>query len=222
MANLKNTRISDTGFLQLPAGTTAQRPANPQPGMARVNTDIDNVIEFWNGDDWVIAGDDFNPIQATGGTVTDIIDNGKPYRVHTFTSTGTSLFTVLNQGTIGEVEYLICAGGGGGASDNAGGGGGGGVLSSQRSGSSPQPVSVQDYPVVVGSGGNSSGVSNSYQMTNGGDSSVFGLTAVGGGRGAAGQSGSPPSWKRWVRRRRSRRRSTGQRLWRNRNIWTRI
>jgi hypothetical protein len=46
---------------------------------------------------------------ATGGTVTDIVVDGVPYRVHTFTTSGD---LVVTQG--GEVEYLIVAGGGGG------------------------------------------------------------------------------------------------------------
>ena len=43
MAQLKNTTVSDTNFLQLPAGTTAQRPANPEAGMMRFNTDTGQV-----------------------------------------------------------------------------------------------------------------------------------------------------------------------------------
>jgi len=38
MAILKNTTINDTGFIQLPGGTTAQRPASPTVGMCRYNT----------------------------------------------------------------------------------------------------------------------------------------------------------------------------------------
>ena len=52
MAQLKNTIIDDTGFLQLPVGTTAQRPAEPQPGMWRFNT-TNNSIEFFNGTSWI-------------------------------------------------------------------------------------------------------------------------------------------------------------------------
>ena len=43
MATLKNTTIDDTGFIKLPVGTTAQRPASPVAGMVRYNTDIKNV-----------------------------------------------------------------------------------------------------------------------------------------------------------------------------------
>jgi hypothetical protein len=37
MASLKNTTINDTGFLQLPAGSNAERPTG-STGMVRVNT----------------------------------------------------------------------------------------------------------------------------------------------------------------------------------------
>jgi hypothetical protein len=49
MASLKNTVINDTGFLQLPAGNTAQRPT-PSNGMIRVNTNTTPyVLEIYNG-----------------------------------------------------------------------------------------------------------------------------------------------------------------------------
>ena len=49
MANLKNTTINDTGFLQLQKGTTAQRPSSPQNGYMRFNTDENNVEAYING-----------------------------------------------------------------------------------------------------------------------------------------------------------------------------
>jgi hypothetical protein len=60
MANLKNITINDTGFLQLPVGTTGQRSA-PTSGSFRLNQDK-NVVEYYNGNswannlDWVITG----------------------------------------------------------------------------------------------------------------------------------------------------------------------
>lgn len=51
MATLKNTIISDTGFLQMPSGTAAQRPASPSVGMVRYNSTF-NVTEYWAGDYW--------------------------------------------------------------------------------------------------------------------------------------------------------------------------
>jgi hypothetical protein len=52
MAILKNTTIDDTAALQLPVGTTAQRPSFPDNGMMRFNTTTGKV-EFWNGTAWV-------------------------------------------------------------------------------------------------------------------------------------------------------------------------
>jgi hypothetical protein len=55
MAILKNTTIDDTGFLQVPLGTTAERPASPIVGMMRWNTE-ENYLEFYNGEDWFEIG----------------------------------------------------------------------------------------------------------------------------------------------------------------------
>lgn len=51
MGSLKNTTINDTGFLQLPSGTTAQRPASPVNGMMRYNTTI-GQMETYTGGAW--------------------------------------------------------------------------------------------------------------------------------------------------------------------------
>ncbi len=49
MATLKNTIINDTGYLTLPAGTTAQRPA-ATTGMIRVNTNTTPyLLEVYTG-----------------------------------------------------------------------------------------------------------------------------------------------------------------------------
>ena len=53
MATLKNTTINDTGFLQLPAGNTAQRPGSPSTGMIRVNTNATPyLLEIYKGGAW--------------------------------------------------------------------------------------------------------------------------------------------------------------------------
>lgn len=49
MATLKNTTVNDTGFLTLPTGTTAQRPASPTNGMMRYNSSISSVEAYANG-----------------------------------------------------------------------------------------------------------------------------------------------------------------------------
>lgn len=52
MATLKNTTINDTGFLQIPAGSTAQRPAG-STGMIRVNTNTTPyVLEVFQAGVW--------------------------------------------------------------------------------------------------------------------------------------------------------------------------
>lgn len=51
MADLVDTTINDTGFMQIPAGTTAQRPASPVLGDFRYNT-TENYYEVWDGTEW--------------------------------------------------------------------------------------------------------------------------------------------------------------------------
>jgi hypothetical protein len=100
-------------------------------------------------------------VLATGGTITTCGN----YKIHTFTGPGT--FTVTCAGTpLGSttVDYLVVAGGGGGGNGKAGGAGAGGFRESVPSPAawtaSPLanpggalPVSVQGYPITVGSGG---------------------------------------------------------------------
>jgi len=50
MATLKNTNINQ-GSLELPSGTSAERPSSPQLGQVRYNTDK-KLVEFYNGDSW--------------------------------------------------------------------------------------------------------------------------------------------------------------------------
>ena len=55
MATLKNTTISDTGFLKIATGTTAQRPSSPVLGDFRYNTE-EELFEVYDGAEWVGAG----------------------------------------------------------------------------------------------------------------------------------------------------------------------
>ena len=110
-------------------------------------------------------------LKGSGGTITEITVSGTVYEVHSYTATGSSTFTPPSGAS--NVEYLVVGGGGGGgnSTDRTGGGGGaGGVLSGSSYG-----VTVQAYPVTVGTGG----LANTA-----GSNSVFAiLTANGGGRG---------------------------------------
>jgi hypothetical protein len=74
------------------------------------------------------------------------------------------------------IDVLIVGGGGGGGWSIGGGGGGGGVIYCEN-----MEVVTGTYQVVVGKGGIETGTS---EQSKGNDSSVFGLTAKGGGGGA--------------------------------------
>jgi hypothetical protein len=180
MAILKNTIINDTGFLQLPVGTTVQRPNTPTTGSIRVNSTTGRT-EYYNANTTTWENTRIpRGVTATGGNrVYDVEKNGIDYRVHIFTQE-TSTFSVT-QG--GEVEYLIVAGGGGGGSsptnnnDGCGGGGAGGLLTGILT------VTPQSYTITVGLGG--LGINSALTNgTNGNNSSAFGFTAIGGGGGA--------------------------------------
>jgi len=141
-----------------------------------------------------------NPyILATGGTITCDGD----YKIHTFTGPGT--FTVTNAGSPSgstTVDYLVIAGGGGGGDGRGGGGGAGGYRFSNGTasgcysagpaplGASALPVSVQGYPITVGSGG--AGATNNDCVGSNGNPSIFStITSAGGGRGGAVNPGAP-------------------------------
>ena len=119
----------------------------------------------------------YRPLQASGGTTSDILVNGRPFRVHRFLSTGSSTFTMHNQGNTEFIEYLVIGGGGGGGSRHGGGGGAGGVVSGSLT-----MDGTSQYGVTVGAGG-SGGVGNGTPSGSGGQSSFAGYLALGGGGG---------------------------------------
>ena len=169
--------FTSDGAITIPTGNTAQRPANAVNGMIRYNTEID-AIEYYDGgrSDWFTTSDTEIPVQATGGTVTDITQDGVDYRVHTFTSVGTSSFQVTYAPENAQVEYLVVAGGGGGG--YGGGGGAGGLINGT------EELNPQSYTVVVGDGGDgipSPRVDGNVSSNNGENSSFLGKTALGGG-----------------------------------------
>jgi hypothetical protein len=136
--------------------------------------------------------DAFRPIVATGGTITTPTINGIPYRVHTFSGSGTFSLAVSDPGSEASVEYLIVAGGGGGGGgDNetrpgGGGGGAGGLLT----GPTAIARTSASYTVRVGRGGDGS-IDRGIQ---GAISSFDTIVATGGGGGGSsgdigGQSG---------------------------------
>lgn len=118
------------------------------------------------------------PLDIAGGTIT----TPTGYKVATLTSSGT--LTVTGSGWLnGE---LVPAGGGG-ASVRAGGGGGG----------MPKHfriwVTPGVYAVVIGAGGLGASANNAPNPAqNGGDTTAFGITALGGGAGGAAFRASGP------------------------------
>ena len=121
-------------------------------------------------------------VNATGGTKVPYSESpdGRTYHIFTDADVGpATFFTVTSTG--GEtIEVLLVAGGGGGGpgGDSAGGGGGAGGLVYRHS----VPISAQAYPMVIGPGGSG--------KNNGGDTTGFSLTALGGGQGC-GREGVP-------------------------------
>jgi len=93
--------------------------------------------------------------------------------------------TLFNLNTMPEIDYLIVAGGGGGSAGKrlgaGAGGGAGGLL--QGSYNIISPNVTNSYNIVVGNGG-LGGISGGTTNTQGQNSIVFGLTAIGGGWGA--------------------------------------
>ena len=172
----KGIRQNTTEVTKIPVGTTAQRPANPEAGMIRFNTD-QGFVEWYDdvGDRW-LATSSFPGIVATGGTVTDIEQDGQLFRVHTFTSDGT--FDIARGG---EVECLVVGGGGGGGYTNGAGAGAGGLVFVPN-----ELVTAGSYEVLVGEGGDMSpDGSTSTDGFPGGDSQIFGIKGLGGGPGGS-------------------------------------
>ena len=71
-----NAKITSTGALILPVGTTAQRPSTPVVGMFRFNSTTDR-FEGYNGASWVILGSVLPTNEATdyGATTSTAVSN---------------------------------------------------------------------------------------------------------------------------------------------------
>jgi hypothetical protein len=116
---------------------------------------------------------------ATGGTVLpDLVLGTEKYRIHQFTTVGTTTFTV---NAACPMEVLIVAGGGGGGRGfkASGGGGGGGVINNKT-----QDLPAGSYTITVGSGGAAGAKGNNSVIAGNG----VNLVAIGGGRGGDGES----------------------------------
>ncbi len=161
---------SSTGYFDLPAGTTAQRPVSATAGAMRLNTET-NYLEIYNGTVWVQLQYAGAMVTATGGSVT-MVGN---YKLHTFTTSGS---LVISSAPIGAtIEVLTVGGGGGGSARHTGGGGAGGF----RYNSLFSAV-AGTYVVTVGAGGAGAGGSQQPDASSGSLSEIY-LTSGGTGSG---------------------------------------
>ena len=126
----------------------------------------------------------FHPY-AAGGTITDVTIGGITYRVHAFTTVGTSTLVLPETR---DCDVLLVAGGGGGGgvtgTGASGGGGAGGLVFNTYS-----ALQGQQYSIVVGDGGTAGGDALE-NGGNGGNTTGFGLTAEGGGGGGGSSDGT--------------------------------
>jgi hypothetical protein len=159
---------TSTGYFDLPAGTTAQRPSSPVAGMVRYNT-TESQYEVYIGSEWK-----YFSLTAYSYSAEYLVIAGG------------------GGGGTGQEPSTIGNGGGGGAggyrSSVAGQPSGGG-------GSAESALSLSSgttYTVTVGGGG-TRGIADTSIATNGTDSVFGSITSTGGGRGGsyAGGSGRP-------------------------------
>ena len=198
--------VKDYAYTFATNNLTVNRNGSPIGG----GSDTDTITYSTGGDfltfiyvdgtqGWVLTNDSTNIdstgaafIAATGGTETTCGD----YKIHTFTGPGT--FTVTSAGNSAgsdTVDYLVVAGGGGSGGDLAGGAGAGGYRFSDGTasgcysagpaplGASALPVSIQGYPITVGSGGALASSPNVSQGNPGVNSTFSTITSAGGGGG---------------------------------------
>jgi hypothetical protein len=182
MATLTTLTVNDTGYLRIPQGTTAQRPASPQAGMLRYNTDY-SVNEYYNGTAWVSLNGAI--ANATGGTATGTTGTASigGSKITTFTS-GTGSFTPVYSGSV----EVFLVGGGGSGGGLGGGGGAGGVI---YQGAFPVTGGVA-IPVSVGAGAPYAATTHGPSGITGSNTTFGTLTAFGGGGGAGYGSGGTP------------------------------
>jgi hypothetical protein len=108
MATLKNLTINDTGYLQIPSGTIAQRPASPSRGMMRYNTDF-KVNEYYNGTEWVIG----SPVPIITDGLVVWLDAAEPSSYPGSGTTWTDLSGSGNNGTLANGPTFTTTDGGG-------------------------------------------------------------------------------------------------------------
>jgi hypothetical protein len=99
MATLKNTTINDTGYLQLPSGTTAQRPVTPVTGMVRWNTSLSQA-ELYNGSSWISMSSPVPTVYQSASLYAQLNDN----KVYSLGTLSADVVEIVNYGSYGTDE----------------------------------------------------------------------------------------------------------------------
>ena len=157
---------SGAALTNLPSDVTVSTtaPSSPSAGDLWFDSTVGTAaMKVYSGSSWDTMSNKFT---ATGGTIATF----GAYKLHVFTSSGTFIAEAA-----GVVDVLVVAGGGGSGGDVGSGGGAGGLIWRPA-----LPIASNSFSVIIGAGGSG----NATGGTNGGNSSVFGLTAIGGGHGA--------------------------------------
>ena len=154
--------------------TTTERNAGVNTATGTMTYNVtDSTTQIYSGPTKGWENISTGKISASGGT--KIESNNTTY--HVFFESGP-----FNVSLGGVVDFIMVGGGGAMTSNYGSGGGGGGIAEGQSF-----PVTIQDYPVIVGAGGTGGanpGVTEAHtEQAQGNDTTFAGVTALGGGCG---------------------------------------
>jgi hypothetical protein len=202
-ASVSDQANTSTGYFDLPAGTTAQRPASPATGMVRYNT-TESKYEAYSGTEWVAISTTPYSYSANylvvagggaGGTCPRTnFESGGGGGAGGYLASTTTLVT-------GTAYTVTIGAGGAGVSSDRGSSGNNSVLGSIATANAGGGGSgAAKAPFTGGSGGGGEGWGNmtgaagtSGQGNAGGNGSANGGIAAGGGGGGASAVGSNAS-----------------------------
>lgn len=168
--------ISGTGAVELPKGTTAERPGTSVAGMIRYNTGS-NQYEYYNGNSWFNVKDgpvvNIDYLVVAGGGSSGVVSpyaagvNGSESKFHTFSATG--------GGGGGSHPYAGLdggSGGGGGNNTSAYFPGGAGITGQGNDGGNG------DNPYSGGGGGGAGAAGTNANSTTGGNGGNGATTSI--------------------------------------------
>lgn len=117
MATLKNTTVDDTGYFQLPVGTTAQRPSSANTGMIRYNSTT-LCLEAYAGETWQnitgAPGSIANPATSATQIKSAIgnlaVDGNYYYKPSGYSSSAIQCYTNFTNAPAGKGYVLVARG----------------------------------------------------------------------------------------------------------------